>query len=1035
MLRDREFCSAPHRKSYQERLGRVLNQISEDHAPPPAMAGFRTAIPPLKGNSQYTMLMWQYGSDYPLKGISAWPVTVPELAHQQLRALTSSAAVAEAEPTPILDLDNESWAYEAAYPELDLAAAAAPDDAIQPLIEFEQSPPVCNIFSVVPDPEIVARWVEHTVSSSSAGLIAPAVPALDGLLPAKLPGRPAPCLDCQPVPPAEPVTAWMMYTGTLADVGFALVVRLGNPLPGMTAALGNTPAPCIDYVSVPAPEPVAAWITSAACATPLPFTLEAQFPAPLSVIDTSDGVMLAEQYETPDACERYSPIPAAEPVAAWIASASGAAPIASAISLQLPAAMDLIHPVELPHAPERTSEAPTAEPSATPALAAAVSGMPVSPSLPALTIAAELEPLPIPDEPLEIPAWCERLMSAPQPEPVWSFLSTASADALAASIPQARPTLADYIPRTHVPLARSTAKVPQAEPVMAGVWPRIAEMPIESIDSPPHCNLPEISVTPAMPHVLVAAAPVPGPAAEPVETMIVASHAAVPAASVPAMQLSSIDAVIPMGNTAWLAPPVIAPEAEPVETLAIAAAADGVIAAQSVSMLPFELEGTQSAAMAITDAPSLTTAAAAPPTSAPGKLEKLQPIASVRIKLPEHRHQGTRPAIAQPAMMALEYHTQRTRSVAFSRPEWKTAHYQPIPPSLLLQAALESPEELIKPKAPLPGVFPINVRTPRVSRSAIMEHLLRVAAAVLIVATMWVGANGLKNARRVNVRQEDTAFATPNRVLTPEAQHAASKAPGKGPANWLRQTIANRASVQVAEDFQNGMQKWGAAPGTLPANWRRSSDGYVQTGALALFAPTANYTDYKLEFFGQIENKSLSWVIRAKDEKNYHAMKFTTIANGLRPIIAMVHYSVIDGVAGRKTQIPLNVMVHNNRPFQVAVTVRGKHLVTELDGEEVDTYREEALPAGGVGFFSDAGEHARLYWARVTKNDDWLGHVCAFLSGGESQATAALRPPALPGGAPAPWAPDSDSSILTAAWIGLPSIRRTHSLRRKKSCR
>jgi hypothetical protein len=37
---------------------------------------------------------------------------------------------------------------------------------------------------------------------------------------------------------------------------------------------------------------------------------------------------------------------------------------------------------------------------------------------------------------------------------------------------------------------------------------------------------------------------------------------------------------------------------------------------------------------------------------------------------------------------------------------------------------------------------------------------------------------------------------------------------------------------------------------------------------------------------------------------------------------------------------------------------------------------------GGVGFFADAGEQARLYWIKVSKNEDWLGRVCAFLSGG-----------------------------------------------------
>lgn len=1035
LLRDSEFCSAPHRQSYKDRLGRVLNQISEEQEPPPPLAGFRTIIPPLEGNAQYTMLLWQYGSGQSTPEMSAWPLTLPELAHQQTRTLSSSGAVtAEAEPTPILDLETEAWVYEAAYPDLDLAAAAAPNDAIQPLIEFEQAPPICDIFSVIPNPEIAARWLATTVSSPCASSLAPAAPAFPGLLPAKLPSKPALCGDCQPVPPAEPVTAWMMNTGTLAHVDFVATLRLGNPIVAMPAGLGTAPAPCRDYIVVPAAEPVTAWTVAAAATIPLPFSIAARMPAPLDAIDTSDGVLIAEQYETPDACERYLPVPAAEPAAAWIAMASAAAPVSTTLSLLLPAALDLIHPVELPYATERERGAGSAVPSTAPAIAPAVHAAPALPSLPALTIAAELEPLPIPDDPLEIPVLCARLMSAPQPEPVWNFLTASSASELAASIPQARPTMAGYIPRTHVPMSQGTRKIPQAEPVMAGVWPHIAETPIESIDTPLRFRLPEVSVTPALPHVLVAAAPLASPAAEPVETMLVSAHAAVPAASAPKVALPSIAALSTTGNTAWLAPAIAALEAQPVETFWTAASAGAVEATQAVALLPFELEGAQSTTIATTSAPSLA-ASAARPGPAAGRLADLQPLGSVRVKLPEQRHQRTRPEIPHPGIFALEYHTQRTRGIAFARPEWKTARYEPIRPRFALRAALENPEDLIKPKTPLPGVFPINTRSTRYTRSAVMEHILRVAAAFLIVATMWVGANGLKNARRVNVRQEESAFAAPNRVLTPESQKAAtSNAEGKGPANWLRHTIANRASVQVAEDFQSGMQKWGAEAGTLPANWRRSPDGYVQTGALALFAPTSKYTDYKLEFFGQIENKSLGWVIRAKDEKNYHAMKFTTIENGLRPIIAMVHYSVVNGVAGRKTQTPLNVMVHHNRPFQVAVTVRGKHLVTELDGEEVDTFREDALPAGGVGFFSDAGEHARLYWARVTKNDDWLGHVCAFLSGGESQATAELWPPAVPGGAPAPWTPGSDSSILTAAWIGLPSIRRTHSLRRQKRC-
>ena len=112
----------------------------------------------------------------------------------------------------------------------------------------------------------------------------------------------------------------------------------------------------------------------------------------------------------------------------------------------------------------------------------------------------------------------------------------------------------------------------------------------------------------------------------------------------------------------------------------------------------------------------------------------------------------------------------------------------------------------------------------------------------------------------------------------------------------------------------------------------------------------------------------------------------------------MVHYDVIDGKAGRKCRTPLNVMVHNNRPIQVAVNVKGNHFVTSIDGEEVDSFSDDTLASGGVGFFAEAGESARLYWVKVSKNDDWLGHVCAFLSGDDAaRATAELWAPELPG--------------------------------------
>jgi len=59
------------------------------------------------------------------------------------------------------------------------------------------------------------------------------------------------------------------------------------------------------------------------------------------------------------------------------------------------------------------------------------------------------------------------------------------------------------------------------------------------------------------------------------------------------------------------------------------------------------------------------------------------------------------------------------------------------------------------------------------------------------------------------------------------------------------------------------------------------SDGYVRPGQLALYRPSAVYSNYRLEFFAEIESKSwVGW--SGADPQNYYAMKFTVVDPGLR---------------------------------------------------------------------------------------------------------------------------------------------------------
>jgi len=76
--------------------------------------------------------------------------------------------------------------------------------------------------------------------------------------------------------------------------------------------------------------------------------------------------------------------------------------------------------------------------------------------------------------------------------------------------------------------------------------------------------------------------------------------------------------------------------------------------------------------------------------------------------------------------------------------------------------------------------------------------------------------------------------------------------------------------------------------------------------------------------------------------------------------------------------------MHNNRPCRVQVDVKGNHFLTSIEGQLVDSWSDDRFKTGGVGFFTESSEKARLYWMKVTKNSDLLGKLCSILVPKES---------------------------------------------------
>jgi hypothetical protein len=373
------------------------------------------------------------------------------------------------------------------------------------------------------------------------------------------------------------------------------------------------------------------------------------------------------------------------------------------------------------------------------------------------------------------------------------------------------------------------------------------------------------------------------------------------------------------------------------------------------------------------------------------------PIQTVQGKPPVRDWSQPAPRMPHADTVSLRFHSLQAGARPLARIGWLAPALPCSVLSFAIEPAQDKPEDVSTSAHTAKAAdFKEVVALPQTKHyinTANLGWTGKIAAGLMVAAFLWFGAKmatGLKGGT-TEVAVASSPEAPARALDVPEP--AASK-PGIGAR--VRHALAERAAVEVGDTFRSGMASWGASGKSLPGGWSRSASGYVHPGDLALFAPTRNFSDYRLEFYGQIESKSLGWVVRARDKNNYYAMKFTVVEPGLRPVIAMVHYPVVGGKKGRRIQTPLSAMFHNNTPYHVTVDVKGNQFTASVEGEEVDSWTDDAARSGGVGFFSEPGERARLYWAKVTKNQDWIGHLCAFFAGEEARRTSELWNPGFP---------------------------------------
>jgi len=787
-----------------------------------------------------------------------------------------------------------------------------------------------------------------------------------------------------------------------------------------------------EFAPLASPEHVAAFVQTSADASPA-------VSQPATAMPQFEDARLA----TP-LMAGFAPVPRAEEVAAFVETRADAVPFA----MQPPATLVPGFRVALLTEPAtaRFATLPRAEEAAAFVAFGTVSAIPTVAAVqsPGFEFAAVAEDaMRRAADFVDIVDASEEFFATPAAEPVWSMLTASSAGWVVAGHDLIAPALPEFnIAEAFMPASLLLARPGVAEATEVHVFA------LDTASALPAATALSLSGTEPILDITLETAPfVHAPAAQPVESM--------PAAQVFDLAFVAVASYASLANT--LQPPACvlgdtpaAHNAEPAEVMVFTVSAVEPI--NGLQVIAPELIFAQSAerldaAQESTPMPAPLVAAASMTPAA------LQPIRTIATATPEVKGDAHGTALPLPGFIPLEFYFHKPLASLARDIDWHVSEPSIFPPPFRLKTIFTSkPEEEAAPQKKIskkPAMAEVFELTPKKKRNpATMQAFKAVAASLLVGSVLWFGMGAMRIGSQTPAVNRDASSSESELASNADSSTAQSspvqvtpvaKQP-TGAMAKLKQAISRRAASTTTDSFRNGMEAWGTPAKAWAPGWSHHPEGYVQPGQLAIFRPSVQYTDYHLEFFGQIENKSMGWTVRAKDTKNYYAMKVAVVEPGLRPIVAVMHYPVVGGKKGKLSTTPLNVMVHNNKPFQVAVDVKGNRMITSIDGQEVDTWIDDTIPAGGVGFFADAGEKARLYWMKISKNEDFMGRVCAYISsklGDGSTATAELWAPE-PFGRPAPSQHGgvSDTEMtLRASFLVFPAFSRRRQRHSEESIR
>ena len=222
-----------------------------------------------------------------------------------------------------------------------------------------------------------------------------------------------------------------------------------------------------------------------------------------------------------------------------------------------------------------------------------------------------------------------------------------------------------------------------------------------------------------------------------------------------------------------------------------------------------------------------------------------------------------------------------------------------------------------------------------------------------------------RKAEEEKQKQQEAARLAEQQRLQQEAQRRIEEERIRQQAEAQRK--ARLEKMNFVETFGAGLSRWSAAGVETVTEKGRPG---MRINGFGVLKDASDWENYTATFDVKIQKEGVNFIVRARDHQNFYFLKLTDDKAREFPKNSLIKYLYVGGkylsgpasneAAGALDIVTLPFKIKRNDTYHVTISVSGNTIHTAVNGQSVDTWRDNTFKQGAFGFNCSSVEQATV---------------------------------------------------------------------------